>query len=282
MMTDSSALAIRLHLRKPIEERFDASSIVPSQTMAMTRTEIENIPLRSERSRSVLGDWFTIEGERSQRLEFFGDCCRLDRVGDSMESGTFIIHGDIGTHVGARMKQGQLYVAGNCGSDGAQSMRGGRLVVLGDADCRFAGPSAGERKGVQGGELFVGGSVGADACRLMRRGTAMFAGDVDVRLAFNMIAGTIVVLGSVADDWCIGMKRGTILMSLPPNRPSQARCTIPRVHELSFLPILWKRIDAFLSESPLPIAFATPRSTKVHRRLGDRLVHGVGELLYPA
>ena len=63
-----SRVSLQLHLRRPLEERFDGAALNPSQMANMNLMEIERIQLRGEKCDSLLSDLFDIEGEPCDRV----------------------------------------------------------------------------------------------------------------------------------------------------------------------------------------------------------------------
>ncbi len=269
-----------LHLRRPLEERLDASCLTPDLLASRSRQEILQLPLPSSRSDSKLKDWFDVEGDPSETVVIDGSCHLLDRVGTNMSRGMLHFKHDVGDYAGLQMRAGTLRIEGNCGDMAASTMRGGCFCCARNTGHHLGAPVPGSLKGVQGGEIFIGGSVGDDACHRMRRGVVWVVGDAGKRLASNLLAGTIFIQGEVGADWGSGMRRGTILLHADWLDRCAAQLTSPHWLELSFMPLLWKRIQKVSIELRSEwLSASIPTQKDAHRRVGDRSIQGLAEIL---
>jgi len=252
-----------------------------------------------EASRGVLGDWFEIHGATDQpRWVFEGTGNWLDGLGTEFCQGELIIDGDVGRRVARRARGGEIVVYGATGSWAGSGMRGGTLSIAGNSGDFLGGPLRGERGGMRGGVIFVGGDCGSEVGHRLRRGTMIVAGSVGPRGAWEMIAGTLVVGGAVGTDVGFAMRRGTIMLLAEsvlavagPSDPQRGQqwtggSSVP--HE--FFPLLvrairaqWARgIERCVRELPSVAACPLEPSESPRgwlRRVGDRRVGGLGELL---
>jgi formylmethanofuran dehydrogenase subunit C len=201
---------ITLTLRAPLERPLDAEAIAADRFAALGAQEIAALQLWDGRNAVALGDVFSVNGERSQRVVLDGDLAKLHGVGSMMSSGTLEITGSIGNSVGARMRGGAIGVQGSAGDDAGSAMAGGSLVIAGNAGDRAGGALPGASKGMTGGDIMVRGSVGREAGARMRRGI-LYCATAGAGAGLEMIAGNIIVAGAIGDGVGAGNKRGSIV-----------------------------------------------------------------------
>jgi formylmethanofuran dehydrogenase subunit C len=203
--------AITLTLRAPIEGTLETDGIAPDRLAALSEREIAALPVWAGARTATLGDFFTVQGERSTRVRIAGDVRRLNGLGAGMSAGDLVIDGDAGHRAGAGMTGGTLDVRGNVGDDAGAAMAGGVLTVSGNAGDRLGAATPGASKGMTGGEIVVRGSAGAEAGARVRRGLIAVGGATGRFPARAMIAGTLVVLGRAGADPGRASRRGTLV-----------------------------------------------------------------------
>ena len=122
-----------------------------------------------------------------------------------------------------------------------------------------------------GGTVVVKGHAGDRVGDQMRRGLILIAGNAGDYCASRMLAGTIGVLGKVGAYAGFSMHRGTLLLTAQPDlHPTMQACGS---HTLPFLNLLFK------SFAPYSQAFASLKSLRAARWLGDAANKGMGEIL---
>jgi formylmethanofuran dehydrogenase subunit C len=203
--------SVTLTLRAPLDTIVEAESIVPERFATLANGEIARLPVWRGREQMVLGDLFTVEGERSPRVRVVGDLSRVDALGAAMSDGELTVDGDAGRYAGSRMSGGVLRVTGSAGYGAGLEMSGGLLDIAGDAGDRVGAARLGASKGMLGGEIIVRGRLGAEAGARMRRGSIVCYGAGD-RTGEAMIAGNVIVLGDAGKDIGQYNKRGTIVV----------------------------------------------------------------------
>lgn len=278
---------MELDLQRELPGRIDASQFNPEKIAGLSLEQVASlrIPLRESACQESirLSDWFSLAGEPSAQVVIRSSTGiplhRLDCVGQGMESGSITVIGSIGSDAAASMRDGQLHVQGSVGNGCGASMKGGCVIVEGDAGNNLCGPSIGLRTGMRGGDCIVMGNVGDRAAERMRRGTLLIVGDAGDYGCVNMIAGTVICLSGIGHHWLSGMKRGSlILMDNEQNELTShmdAQLTEEREFELSFLPLIWKHLRFYLGDRSSLI----PSTRWAKRRIGDRSVSGMGEVL---
>jgi formylmethanofuran dehydrogenase subunit C len=114
----------------------EADPINPDLLQLKFRPEIEQLPLYHGNEQVLLGDFFTVKGERSNQIRVQGDLSLVKNIGVGMQSGRVVIEGNVGMHVGARMTGGEIEVHGNAGDWAGAEMTGGLLWIKGDVGNR--------------------------------------------------------------------------------------------------------------------------------------------------
>jgi len=85
----------------------EAESISPDLFADRSREEIEALPVAFGNESRRLGDFFQVEGERSDQIEVDGSIPRVKWVGSGMTRGRVVIRGDVGMHVGSTCGAGR-------------------------------------------------------------------------------------------------------------------------------------------------------------------------------
>jgi len=183
----------------------------PAKVAGLSEHEIAALPVSAGSRRGALGDFFSVQGERSSRVRVVGTTRDIEGVGTDMTGGELEIEGDAGSLIGAGMRAGTIRVRGNVGDDAGAAMSGGVLRIDGDAGARLGGNSPGASRGMSGGEILVLGSAGPEAGARIRRGLIVVAGDTGRDAGRAMIAGSLVVLGSCGEGAGHGSKRGSVV-----------------------------------------------------------------------
>ncbi len=270
-----------LRQKRSFESRVESSDLFAGPIQQLSVSELLQYPLQTSVGRSLVRDWFEVEGDASDDVLCVGDFRGWDGLGKDWSRGCLTLRGDCGDSVGQGIRGGQIDVQGNVGNRLAQSMQGGMILVRGNAGDRIGSSESGQRRGMKGGEVIVLGNAGERVGQRMRRGTIVVVGDVGDYLAANMIAGTILLFGSIGAEWSMGMRRGTIIAKEPPSTSSTCLLTEPRLFELSFLPLVWNQLAKSLASFPETNGvLEIPRTRWANRQIGDRAVHGQGEWLY--
>lgn len=215
-MSDSVTLTLRAQLDHPI----DADCISPDRFGQLRSREIERLPVWSGREQRTLGDYFAVAGQQSTDIRVEGDVRHANGIGAAISTGTLVVDGNVGSHLGLGMSGGRIDVRGDVGDDAAVGMSGGALYVRGNAGNRLAAGLPGASKGATGGEVVVEGSAGNDVGARMRRGLVFIGGSVGDYAARAIIAGSVVVLGQVGREPAGGIKRGSLVVGSSIDVPS--------------------------------------------------------------
>jgi formylmethanofuran dehydrogenase subunit C len=265
-----------LHVKEiPTGVPLEAESISPDLFADRSQEEIEALPVAFGNEARCLGDFFRVEGERSDEIEVMGSIGRVKWVGSGMTRGRIVIHGDIGMHAGAYMRGGEIVVEGNASEFLGVEMEGGLIRVKGNAGHRAGAAYRGSKYGMRGGIIVVEGSVGHEVGAYMRRGLIVIKGNAEDFLGARMAAGTICLFGRAGLRTGGGMQKGTIVCMHPIELlPTFAYdCTYAPV----FLQILFKGLKR------LGVQVSPEQARGPYRRHhGDLAEVGKGEILIPA
>ena len=202
---------IRLTIRTVLAQVIEIDGLTPDRTASLSQSEISSLPVLVGSRREALGDFFTVQGERSDRLHIAGDLKNVDGLGAGCAGGELTIEGSAGHRVGSGMTGGRIDVRGDVGDDAGVGMQGGALRVTGNAGDRLGAATPGASKGMAGGEIIVNGSAGREAAARARRGLIVVGGDAGADAARAIIAGTLVVFGRTGANPGRGSKRGSIV-----------------------------------------------------------------------
>ena len=243
-----------LTLRAPLEGSLEASCIAADRIGTLGEREIAALPVRHQGRAGVLGDFFTIRGERAARVRVVGNVEAAEGIGSGMTGGELVVEGNVGRDLGDRDVGGTVDVHGNAGANAG-------------------GVEPGAARGVTGGEIIIRGSAAAGVATGMRRGLCVVTGDAGRGTGRSMIAGTVVVFGTIVAAAGRFLKRGSIVSFREVERPATFRyaCTFRPPH----LRVLFHYLQRHYQ---LPVA-ETHVGGRYHRYSGDLAEVGRGEIL---
>jgi formylmethanofuran dehydrogenase subunit C len=243
-----------LTLRMALEQRLEADAIVPNRFPALDARAIAKLPVWYGGRPAVVGDFFTVTGDRSERV---------------------LVQGDLAWAVGlgAGMVSGELVIVGAAGRDTGVAMAGGLIEIRGTAGDNTGGALPGASRGMTGGEIVIRGNAGADTGARMRRGLIAVTGDAGQGAGRGMIAGTVVLFGTAGAGTGRWIKRGSIVSFGAIARPASFRyaCTYRPPHMRLLLRYLAMRYGLPVTDSQI--------AGRYHRYSGDLAELGKGEML---
>lgn len=266
--------AMRFVLRGPPSQRLDMSALTPDRLAGMEMAAIERLTLHTTREAACVADVFAVRAGDPASVVIEGGSARLDRVGETMRSGTLRIEGAVGAYAGRKLAGGRLQITGDAGPFAASGMIDGQIEIGGDAGARLGGPTAGERAGMRGGVVIVRGGAGERAGERLRRGLIVVGGDAGRYAGCAMIAGTLVICGEAAEGAGVLMRRGTIVLGRTP--PLLPTFVALGGGELVFRRLLARALEPLHAEAAALAAAATRRFG------GDMATIGKGEIVMPA
>jgi len=260
---------ITLTLKKPLSIPLEADCITPDKLRDKSNEEICGLKVYWGNKKLTLGDFFSVEGEKSESITVTGDCDKVKLIGHEMSLGEIVIKGNAGYNTGSYMTGGKIVIEGNCRDYLGAMMEGGQIFLTGNAGHFLGGAYKGEMVGMKGGEIFVTGNVGHETGGFMRRGLIVISGDTGDFTGIYMHAGTIVVLGQAGGRVGANMRRGSvILMNEVENLPSFYKNSVLKSPAIN---MVLNRAASF--------GFKTPEKPQFIRYNGDVNLMGKGEIL---
>jgi formylmethanofuran dehydrogenase subunit C len=252
----------------------EAEVITPDGFAGKSAAEIAALPVQHGNAQVPLGEFFTVEGDASDRdIVIEGDCGRVKWIGAGMTGGRITIRGNAGMHLGAEMAGGEIHVHGDAGDWVGAEMRGGRIRVHGNAGHLVGAAYRGSRSGMRGGAILVEGNAGNEVGGTMRRGLIAVGGETGDFPGVSLIAGNVLLFGQPGIRLGAGMKRGTIAVfaGLPQLLPTfRYDCTYRPV----FLELFLRQLAAW----GFPVPDRCYRAS-YRRYSGDLVALGKGEIL---
>jgi formylmethanofuran dehydrogenase subunit C len=203
----SGSGGVVLMLKDPLEFPLEAEAISPDVICQLRAAEIRALPVVYGNRKGCLGDFFEVEGERSDRLELFGNLERVKWMGCKMTRGSLTIRGNAGMHLGAGMSGGAISVYGNTSDWLGAQMSGGRIAVHGRAGGQVGGAYRHSLAGMLGGEIFVDRTAGIEVGRRMQAGLISVGERVGDFAGVEMRGGSLFLLASAgirAGAWMTG------------------------------------------------------------------------------
>lgn len=263
----------RLTLQRPAAVRLDLRGVLPATLAALSREEIERLPVGHGNALVPLAEFFDVAAQEDEALTLVGDLSRVDRIGWQMGEGRLVVDGPAGDYVGACMSGGRLQVDGDVGLLAACEMAGGALTIAGNAGDFAASGLPGSMDGMRGGTLVVHGAVGERFGDRMRRGTVLIHGDAGDFLASRMVAGTIAVGGKVGAHAGYGMRRGSLVFASH-DAWTPGPTFVPAGGDA---PVFWQLLARDLGRFGGEFADLPKRG--IERHLGDLAAGGKGEMI---
>ena len=92
-----------LAVRAKLEGALDASCIAPDRFATLTEREIAALAVQHDGRAGVLGDFFTVHGDRTARVRVVGGLDGADGIGTGMSGGELVIEGNVGRDLGLEM-----------------------------------------------------------------------------------------------------------------------------------------------------------------------------------
>ncbi len=263
---------IELRLKRAPAVPLEAEVLSPDILASLSHSEILSLTIFHGRRRCRLGDFFDLQGEKSEHLRIQGQLKKVRRIGQGMSHGSIHIDGDVGMHLGAGMKGGAIHVSGNAGDWVGAEMRNGAIHIQGNAGDRVGASYRGSSTGMKNGLISVGGSAGLEVGLKMRRGTIVVQGRAGEFAGLQMKGGTIVLARGAGDRVGAWIRRGTIISFSPLN----LLATFDSCGDFStaFLGVFERYLLGQNIQLPAPFS-----ESKVTRHVGDKTVAGQGEIL---
>ncbi len=206
-------LNLRLKLDSPLP--IDVRHLSNAVNDGLDIAKVQRLQVFVGKKLKSVREVFDVSGDLTgdHQMVLSGDLSGVHSIGRGLESGSIVAQSNAGRHAGTAMSGGQITVQGNAGDYLGAQMTGGAIHVTGNAGDFVAAALEGSKYGMNRGEILIEGNAGAALGKRMRRGLVVVGGDVGELAAWNMLAGTIIVLGRSADKTATDIKRGTVILA---------------------------------------------------------------------
>jgi formylmethanofuran dehydrogenase subunit C len=261
-------LTLQEHPNVPLE----AELLSPDVTAALTNDEIRALPVHLGKRQRRVGDFFSVDGQKSDELEIHGDVRKVKWIGCGMTRGRIIVASSVGMHLGARMKGGAIDVSGDAADWAGAEMSGGVIRIRGNAGGQVGAAYRGSLSGMTDGTIVIDGTAGFEVGMRMKRGIIAIGGRVRDFAGLQMKGGTIVMRSGADLRTGALMVRGTIISLTPITLlPTFSYAS---TYNPTFVRVYAKHLAA--------LGFSIPyedRDGAYQRYAGDACVPGKGEIL---
>lgn len=265
-------MPITFHLKRQPTVPLEAEVLSPDTVAPLANAQIRALTVYHGKRQLPLGEFFDVDGERSDDLQVHGDLSKVRWIGRAMTRGNVTVHGNVGMHLGAYMQGGRIEVHGNAGDWLGAEMKNGFIHVHGNAGGQIGAAYRGSLAGMKNGTILVDGSAGLEVGMRMRRGTIVLGGAARDFTGLQMKGGTIVLLAGGEIRTGAWMNRGTIISLKPlPMMPTFAAAAD---FNPTFVNVLARHLQQFGIGLPTAGAEGTYRLYS-----GDLSVPGKGEIL---
>jgi formylmethanofuran dehydrogenase subunit C len=265
-------MSTTLTLKEQPPVPLEAEVLAPDVIAPLDHAAVRALPVFLGKRQHRVEDFFAVQGDGSDELEFIGDLSKVKWLGRGMTRGRITVHGNAGMHLGSFMKGGTIEVSGDASDWVGGEMTGGLIRVRGNAGGQIGAAYRGSQSGMKGGTILIEGSAGIEIGMRMRRGVIAVKGPVRDFAGLQMKGGTIVLMGGAEIRTGAWMVRGTIV-SLAPLRLLPTFLFACRYHP-TFLRLYARSLQA--------LGFSLPCSDQpgaFERYTGDTSVPGKGEIL---
>jgi formylmethanofuran dehydrogenase subunit C len=265
-------MTIALHLKRQPTVPLEAEVISPDTFAPRNNAEIRRLTVYHGKRQLPLGEFFDVEGERSENLELHGALNKIRWMGRAMSKGSITVRGSAGMHLGAYMTGGRIEVHGDAGDWLGAEMKNGFIHVHGNAGGQIGAAYRGSMSGMRNGIILVDGSAGLEVGMRMRRGTIILGGPAKDFTGLQMKGGTIILFSGAELRTGAWMNRGVIISMKPlPMMPTF-------VHSADMTPTFINLYARRLKQLGVNLPFSSGEG--VYRIYsGDMSVPGKGEIL---
>ena len=265
-------MPITFHLKREPTVPLEAEVLSPDKLAELSNEEIRALVVYHGKRQLPLGEFFDVEGERSEDLILHGALHKVRWIGRAMSKGTITIHGNAGMHLGAYMAGGRIEVHGHATDWIGAEMKTGFIHVHGNAGGQVGAAYRGSLLGMKEGTIIVDGFAGLEVGMRMKGGTIVIGGPAKDFTGLQMKGGTIMLMGGAEVRTGAWMHRGTIVSM----KPLQMMPTfkLEGDKEPTFLSDYTSQISALGVNGP-----ALPTDGKFQQYVGDLAVSDKGEIL---
>jgi formylmethanofuran dehydrogenase subunit C len=208
-------MPITFHLKRQPTVPLEAEVLTPNKLADLSKAEIRSLIVYHGKRQLPLGEFFDVEGERSEDLVIHGALHKVRWIGRAMSKGSITVHGNVGMHLGAYMAGGRIEVHGSASDWIGAEMKNGFIHIHGNAGGQIGAAYRGSLGGMKDGTIIVDGFAGLEVGMRMRGGTIVIRGPAKDFTGLQMKGGTIVLMSGAEIRTGAWMNRGTIISMKP-------------------------------------------------------------------
>jgi formylmethanofuran dehydrogenase subunit C len=208
-------MPITLRLRRPPTVPLEAEVISPNKFVDLSTDEIRALIVYHGKRQLPLGEFFDVDGERSDDIVLHGALHKVRWIGRAMSKGRITIHGNIGMHLGAYMSGGHIEVRGNASDWIGAEMKNGFIHIRGNAGGQVGAAYRGSLGGMKNGLILVEGTAGLEVGMRMTGGYIVIRGAAKDFTGLQMKGGMIMLMSGAEIRTGAWMIKGTIISMKP-------------------------------------------------------------------
>jgi formylmethanofuran dehydrogenase subunit C len=204
-------MAITLQLKRQPSVPLEAEVLTPNVLAELSNADIRALTVYHGKRQLPLGQFFDVDGERSDELIIRGELSKVRWIGRAMSKGSITVHGNVGMHLGAYMSGGRIEVHGSASDWIGAEMKGGVIHVHGNSGGQVGAAYRGSLAGMKDGTIVVDGSAGLEVGMRMRGGAIVIRGPARDFTGLQMKGGTIILMSGAEIRTGAWMNKGTII-----------------------------------------------------------------------
>jgi formylmethanofuran dehydrogenase subunit C len=208
-------MPITLQLKRQPTVPLEAEVLTPDKLAELSNDEIRSLVVYHGKRQLPLGEFFDVEGERSEDLVIHGALHKVRWIGRAMSKGSITIHGNVGMHLGAYMAGGRIEVHGHATDWIGAEMKNGFIHIRGNVGGQVGAAYRGSLLGMRDGTIIVDGFAGLEAGMRMKGGVIIIGGPAKDFTGLQMKGGMIVLMSGAEIRTGAWMNRGTIISMKP-------------------------------------------------------------------
>jgi formylmethanofuran dehydrogenase subunit C len=208
-------MPITLQLKRPPTVPLEAEVLSPDKLAELSNDEIRSLIVYHGKRQLPLGEFFDIDGERSEDLVLHGALHKVRWIGRAMSKGSITIHGNVGMHLGAYMAGGRIEVHGHATDWIGAEMKKGFVHIHGNVGGQVGAAYRGSLLGMRDGTIIVDGFAGLEVGMRMKGGLIVIGGPAKDFTGLQMKGGTILLMSGAEIRTGAWMNRGTIVSMKP-------------------------------------------------------------------
>src|SRR5690348_4086181 len=120
-------MPVTLRLKQTPTVPLEAEVLSPDVLSGLSNDEIRSLTIYHGKRQLPIGEFFDVEGERSEDVVIHGAMQKVRWIGRGMSKGSITVHGTVGMHLGAYMTGGRIEVHGNASDWIGAEMKNGLI-----------------------------------------------------------------------------------------------------------------------------------------------------------